>query len=73
MRDGERVDAVFDDGSGDRLRIDLIRLAGLALAAPRSAHPVRRDPHDAAISRLPCSRPVPSSTAAKQPDLLKEP
>ena len=34
MRDGECLDAVFDNGSSDRKRVDLIRLAGLALTAP---------------------------------------
>jgi len=43
MRGREAFDTVFDDGSGDRERVDLIGLAGLALSAPRGAHPVRRD------------------------------
>ena len=33
-RGGEALDAVLDDSSGDRERVDLIRLARLALAAP---------------------------------------
>jgi hypothetical protein len=45
MRDGEVLDAVFDDGSGDRQRVDLIGLAGPALP-PGSAHLLRRDTHD---------------------------
>ena len=45
--DWEALDAVLDDRSCDRERVDLIGLAGLALSSPGSAHPVRRDPHDA--------------------------
>jgi hypothetical protein len=39
-------DPVLDDRSGDRERVDLIRLARLSLPLSRGAHPVRSDPHD---------------------------
>ena len=46
IRDRELLDAVLDDRSRDRERVDLIRLARLALPLAGGAHPVRRDPHD---------------------------
>jgi hypothetical protein len=46
IRDRELLDAVLDDRASDRQRVDLIRLARLALALARGAHPVRRYPHD---------------------------
>ena len=48
---GEALHAVLDDGPSDGERVDLVRLAGLALAAPRGAHPLRRHPHDPLAGR----------------------
>ena len=44
VRDREPLDTVLDDRSGDGERVDLVRLAWLALALARCAHPVRRHP-----------------------------
>src|SRR5690349_3648767 len=49
-----RVGPVLDDGRGDRERIDLIRLARLALPAP-GAHHVRRQPGHPLTPRRPAS------------------
>jgi hypothetical protein len=61
---GEGLHAVLDRRSGDRQRVDLIRLARLALPAPGGAHPVRRHPHDPLTSRdqrlLEVARDVPA-------------
>jgi hypothetical protein len=46
IRDRELLDVVLDDRASDRQRVDLIGLARLAFALARSAHPLRRDPHD---------------------------
>ena len=46
IRDRELLDAVLDDRSGDRERVDLVRLARLALPLPRRAHPVRCHAND---------------------------
>jgi hypothetical protein len=43
---GEALRPVPDHGAGDRERVDLVRLARLALAPPGGAHPVRCHPHD---------------------------
>ena len=40
-------DAFAHHGAGDGQRVDLVGLAGAALAAARLTHPRRRDPHDA--------------------------
>jgi hypothetical protein len=107
IRGREAFHAVADDRARDRERVDLVRLARLALPLPRRAHPVRCHANDAhtggdqrvlkapgdmpavldrphplviqprahftaarcpassaSISRLPRTRPVPSSTAA---------
>ena len=45
-RDREPLDPILDDRAGDRQRVDLIRLARLALALAGSAHPMRRHAHD---------------------------
>ena len=44
--DRKLLDTVTYDRAGDRQRIDLVRLARLALALARGAHPMRRHPHD---------------------------
>jgi hypothetical protein len=44
MCHGETLDPILDDGTGDRERVDLVGLAGLALPTPGGAHPVRRHP-----------------------------
>jgi hypothetical protein len=46
IRDRELLDPVLDDRAGDRERVDLVRLARLALPLPRRAHPMRRHPDD---------------------------
>ena len=46
VRDREPLDTVLHDSSGDGERVDLIRLARLALTPARCAHPVRRHPHN---------------------------
>jgi hypothetical protein len=46
IRDRELLETVLDDRSGDRERVDLLRLARLALPFAGSAHPLRRDAHD---------------------------
>ena len=46
VRDRESLDTVLHDSSGDRQRVDLIRLAWLALTLARGAHSVRRHPDD---------------------------
>jgi hypothetical protein len=51
VRDGEARHAILDHGPGDRERVDLVRLARLALAAAGCPHPVRRDPHDPLAGR----------------------
>ena len=43
----EALDAFAHHRARDRQRVDLIGLAGLALALARLAHQLRRDPHDA--------------------------
>jgi hypothetical protein len=45
IRGGKAVHAVLDDRPRDGERVDLVRLARLALPAPRRAHPMRRHPH----------------------------
>jgi hypothetical protein len=50
---GEALDAVLDDRAGDRLRVDLIRLTALALAAARGAHHLRRHPDDRLVRVAP--------------------
>ncbi len=44
VRGREAIDAVLDDRAGDRLRVDLIGLAALALALTGGAHHLRRHP-----------------------------
>lgn len=51
VRRREGIDAVFDDRPGDRERVDLIGLAGLALSSTRRAHSVRRNADDALAGR----------------------
>jgi hypothetical protein len=51
IRGRESLDAVLDDCSGDRQRVDLIGLARLTLTAPRSAHHLRWNPDDALTRR----------------------
>ena len=51
IRGREVLHAVLDDRSGDRERVDLIRLARLALTAPGGAHPMRRDADDPLAGR----------------------
>lgn len=46
IRDRELLDPVLDDRAGVRERVDLVRLAWLALTFARGAHPMRRDPED---------------------------
>ena len=46
IRDRELLDPVLDHRSGDRERVDLVRLARLALALAGGAHPMRRQPDD---------------------------
>jgi hypothetical protein len=46
VRGGKALHAVLDHRPGDRERVDLIRLARLALPAPGSTHPVRSDADD---------------------------
>jgi hypothetical protein len=48
---GEALHAVLDHGPGDRERVDLVRLARLALAAAGGAHPLRRHAHDPLAGR----------------------
>ena len=47
---GEALNSILDHRPGDRERVDLVRLARLSLAAPRGAHPLRRNPDDALAS-----------------------
>ena len=46
VRDRELLNTVLDDRARDRERIDLIRLARLALCFAGRSHAVRRHPHD---------------------------
>jgi hypothetical protein len=46
IHDREPLDAILDDRSGDRERVDLVGLARLARALARGAHPPRRDADD---------------------------
>jgi hypothetical protein len=46
IRDRETIDPVLDDGGGDRERVDLVRLARLALASTRDPDPMRRHAYD---------------------------
>jgi hypothetical protein len=46
VRDRELLNTVLDDRARDRERIDLIRLARLALCLAGRSHAVRRHPHD---------------------------
>jgi hypothetical protein len=76
MSDGEALHAVLDHGPGDRQRVDLVRLARLALPTPGGAHPVRCDTHDPLAGRdqrlLEPARDV--ATVLDRPDpLLIEP
>jgi hypothetical protein len=48
---GKALDAVLDHGPGDRERVDLVRLARLALAAAGGAHPLWRHAHDPLAGR----------------------
>src|SRR5215207_7019096 len=51
MGGGEALHPVLDHGAGDRERVDLVRLARLALPAPGGAHPARRYPYDPLAGR----------------------
>src|SRR5687767_4286131 len=48
---GEALNAVLDHRPRNRERVDLVRLARLALPSPRGAHPVRRHAHDPLTGR----------------------
>jgi hypothetical protein len=50
-RDCEALDALAQDGTRDGERVDLIRLAGLALTLARHAHQLRRNADDAFADR----------------------
>ncbi len=65
----EPLDPLAQHGASDRSRIDLVRLAGFALPAPRDPHHLRRDANDV----LTRAQQRPLQAARDAPAVLKRP